>query len=75
VSLADRVLTEYAGVGGRVAGARHPHRVPSSNVSVNRVMTKAQAAKFKDQQANRQSTRDQMRKIALESRRQLKTID
>ena len=28
MSLRDRVITEYGGIGGRVAGARHPHSVP-----------------------------------------------
>jgi len=74
VSLFDRVLTEYGGVGGRVAGARHPHRIPRSNTASNRVLSPEQAKKIKQANAARQSTREQMRKIAIESRRPLKTI-
>jgi hypothetical protein len=75
MSLADRILVEYGGVGGRVAGARHPHRIPRSNTASNRVLSPKQAKKIEDANAARQSTREQMRKVAIgESRRPLKTI-
>lgn len=77
MSLYDRLnedaLHEYgAGIGSRIAGARHPHRIPLSNVSINKVKTPDQIKKAKRRAEKRAETRDYLRQVALgEGRRPL----
>lgn len=77
MSLFDR-LEEYGGIGGRIAGARHPFKIPLSNISID------QASDMHDKMAENARrralvaarTRSRLREIALgESRRRLKTLD
>jgi hypothetical protein len=73
VSLYER-LEEYAGIGGRVAGARHPFRIPQPQVRTRKDMTPEMVEKAKRRQEMRAKTREYLRQIALgEGRRQLKT--
>ena len=80
MSLFDRVVTEaadlheYGGIGGRVAGGRHPYKVPLSNVVYKPSMTKERAEKTARREMRRRETRDYMRQLALEGRRPLKTL-
>lgn len=77
VSLFDR-LEEYGGggaIGSRVAGARHPFRIPLSNVSSNKVKTTAQIENAKRRAAKRAETRAYLRQVALgEARKPLQTL-
>ncbi len=69
MSLYERVvLTEYGGIGGRIAGGRHPYSVPPSNVIVKPEMTPEQADKIKRREERRRETREYLRKIALEAK-------
>lgn len=81
MSLFDRIvlhesqdLAEYGGIGGRVAGGRHPYKVPLSNVVWKPSMTKERAEKAARRELRRRETRDYMRQLALENRRPLKTL-
>jgi hypothetical protein len=68
-------LAEYSGIGGRVAGARHPFRLPLSNVSINKTMTPERREKIREREQRRQDVRERLRQIALgEGRRPLKTL-
>lgn len=79
VQLSDeypKPLDEYGGVGGRVAGARHPFRIPLSNVHQGKPgMAAKHAKKIKEIEQRRQDVRERLRAITLgEGRRPLKTI-
>lgn len=75
MSLHSRVvLHEYGGIGGRIAGGRHPYSVPPSNIVYKPYMTPDQAKKAQRREAQRQKTREYLRKLALEGRRPLKTL-
>ena len=74
MSLHDRVITEYAGIGGRVAGSRLPFLVPTTDVASNTAVNAKLVAKAKKMAAARAETRVRLRLVSLESRRPLKTI-
>ena len=74
MSLHDRVITEYAGVGGRIAGSRAAFTVPTTDVASNTAMSAKLVAKAKKMAAARAETRARLRLVSLESRRPLKTI-
>jgi len=74
VSLRDRVITEYGGIGGRVAGARHPHSVPPPASINHDQMSPERAEKLSRREDSRRKTRDYLRQLALEGRRPLKAL-
>jgi len=75
-------LTEYGGIGGRIAGGRHPYRVPPSNtippanvIVSPKDMTAELMAKRQRELEQRAETRERMRQLAIEcDRRPLKTL-
>ena len=67
-------LQEYGGIGGRVAGGRHPYAVPPSNIVTRRDMTPERIEKRKRELQQRAEVRERLRQIAIEGRRPLKTL-
>lgn len=75
-------LEEYGGIGGRIAGGRHPYRVPPSNtippantIVTRKDMTPELLAKRQRELEQRAETRERMRQLAIEGkRRPLKTL-
>lgn len=74
VCLAEAELQEYGGIGGRVAGGRHPYAVPPANTVARRDSTPELIEKRKREQAQRAEVRERLRLIAIEGRGSLKTI-
>jgi hypothetical protein len=62
--LYDR-LEEYGGIGGRVAGARHPFKIPQPQVRTRKDMTPEMVEKAKRRLEMRAKTREYLRQIAL----------
>lgn len=70
------LLHEYGGIGGRVAGARHPFKIPQPQVRTRKDMTPEMVEKAKRRIETRAKTREYMRQVALgEARRKLSTLD
>jgi hypothetical protein len=78
VKLQRRNLHEYGGYGGRVAGARHPYRLPLSTArtAASIPQTKEQKEKRLRRDKRRIEVRERMRKLVREQfkRRPLQTI-
>ena len=74
MSLHDRVILEYAGVGGRNVGARRGVQTVADLPNNSSVIPPKLAAKVKRLAATRQEVRARLREISLEDRRVLKTV-
>lgn len=75
VSLHSRiVLTEYGGIGGRVAGARKPIPLPLSPSITMRGTTLELVKKRKREMKRHVEVRERLRQLAIEDRRPLKTL-
>jgi hypothetical protein len=68
-------LTEFGGIGGRVAGARKMVSLPMSPVVTFGGMTPELAEKRRREQEQRADVRDRLRQLSIEDRRPLKTLE
>lgn len=73
-SLVVTGLTEYGGIGGRVAGARRAIRMPVSPTISTGGIAPEMVEKRKREQRQRTEVRERMRQLAIEDRRPLKTL-
>lgn len=73
-SLFSRILSEYGGIGGRIATYRHPTGGPSPGFYTPAATTAKQKKRQCEADKARERTRERLRELAVESRRPLKTI-